>query len=296
MEGAVMTADHDTARSPGARLRALVAEDIVPCPGVYDALSARLTEAAGFRCCFAMSISVALATYGLPDMGLVTQTEMRDTVLRITDAVDIPLLVDADDGFGTSLSVARTVTLLERAGAAGVQIEDMATPKRPGVLGGKQVIDADEMARRVTIAKQAQTDPDFVLVARTDARGVTDLDDCVRRLKLYEAAGADIVYCAQPQGVEEVKQLADAVSVPLQITSSEARAGIPRLTLEEYRELGASLVVYPQATILASYAATAEVLEEIHRTQSNEGVMSRLRTFDELNELAGYDGWMASFR
>ena len=250
---------------PAAALRALLAgPDATVVVGAVNALSARLVERAGFACCFVTGAGLANAQFGLPDIGLVTQTEVVGEAARICDAVDIPVIVDADTGFGGPLSVMRTVHLLERAGAAAVQIEDQAMPKRCGHFAGQRLVEPAEMLARIDAALSARADPDLVLIARTDARSVLGFEEAITRARLYAEAGADVIFLEAPRTVEELRRIpAELAGTPVLLNVVEG-GRTPQLPLEELRAMGYRLVLHANLLLRVMLKAGEEALAHLH--------------------------------
>ncbi|MGI9659659.1 MAG: isocitrate lyase/PEP mutase family protein, partial [Gaiellaceae bacterium] len=204
------------------RLRHLLAEDgALLVPGAYNPLVARILELEGFSAIYAGGYAAAAAAHGLPDIGLVTMSELTDHLARITRVIDVPLIADADTGFGELTNTARAVREYERAGVAGVQIEDQVFPKRCGHMEGKQVVAGDKMAEKVRAAVAARSNPDTVIIARTDAIAVTGLDDAIERMKAYEAAGADVIFPDAPTSVDDMRTIRAEIGLPLVANMSE---------------------------------------------------------------------------
>src|SRR4051794_18658139 len=206
--------------SPGRRLRDAWSRQPIAVPGVFNALVARMAERLGFQAIY-LSGGALSAAAGLPDVGLATLPEFVDEARRITQATVLPLICDADTGFGEALNVERTVRLLENAGAAGLHLEDQRLPKRCGHLSGKSLVAPEEMAAKLRAAVAARRDPDFVVIARTDARGVTGFDDAVKRARLYLEAGADAIFPEALESAEEFAAFAQAVPAPLLANNTE---------------------------------------------------------------------------
>src|SRR5437588_1044686 len=200
----------DARMSPGRRLRHAWNAEPIAVPGVFNALVARMAERTGFRAVY-LSGAALSASFGVPDVGLVTLSEFVDAARTITQATSLPLLCDADTGFGEALNVERTVRLFENAGVAGIHLEDQELPKRCGHLSGKHLVEPEAMAAKVRAAKAARSSHDFVIIARTDARGVTGFDDAVRRAKLYLQAGADAIFPEALESAEEFEAFAKAI-------------------------------------------------------------------------------------
>ncbi|HET7387429.1 MAG TPA: oxaloacetate decarboxylase [Nocardioidaceae bacterium] len=268
------------------RLRELLAGPApVLAPGAYDALGARLIEAAGFDCVYMTGFGTAAGLLGRPDIGLLTGTEMVDNARRVAGAVGVPVVADADTGYGNPLNVIRTVTDYERAGVAGIHLEDQVMPKRCGHLSGKAVIDPEDMVAKVRAAVAARSDPDFVLIARTDARAVNGLDDALRRGSAYLDAGADVLFVEAPQTEAEVERVAREFSgAPLLFNWVEG-GRTPPLTVHELGELGFRLVIFPIGPLLAATSAMRSYLGEVRGGAQAQGA-GRL-TLEQFVELIG---------
>jgi 2,3-dimethylmalate lyase len=247
-----------------ARLRALLSgRDTVVAPGAYDALSARLVEAAGFGAVYMTGFGVSGSLLGRPDVGLLTMTEMVGTARRICSAVGVPVIADADTGYGNAVNVVRTVREYEAAGVAGIHLEDQVAPKRCGHLDGKQVVPAEVMVDRVRAAVDARRDPDFVLIARTDARAVEGLAAALDRAARYREAGADLLFVEAPQSHEEIETVAkELAGVPLLFNWAEG-GKTPPVPLDRLRKLGFRLVICPISALLAATSAVRSVLGRI---------------------------------
>lgn len=236
------------------RLRELLAErSAVLAPGVYDGLSASLTAAAGFRAAYMSGAAVA-AAIGVPDIGLATQTEMTRQAGLLAGLLDIPLVADADTGFGDVTHAYRTVRLYENAGVAAIQLEDQEFPKRCGHLDSKRVVPAQEFAAKIEAAAEARSDPGTVIIARTDARATHGFDEAVRRVNLYAEAGADMVFLEAPQTIEEVRRMPSEVGVPA-LFNVVPGGKTPAVALDVLREAGYALVIMPALNV--GIAATA---------------------------------------
>lgn len=249
-----------------ARLRELLAGDtLVVAPGAFDALSARLVEAAGFPAVYMTGFGTSAALLGRPDVGLLTMTEMVQAAGRIRSAVEVPVIADADTGYGNALNVIRTVREYEAAGVAAIHLEDQVAPKRCGHLDGKRVVPAETMTDRVRAAVAARTNPDFVLIARTDARGVEGFDAAIDRARRYRDAGADVLFVEALQSEAEIERVAELFSdVPLLFNWAEG-GKTPPLGRDRLRELGFRLVICPISTLLAATEAIRAVLGRIAR-------------------------------
>src|SRR6201996_3672319 len=238
-------------RRPGgpARLRELLdSGQTIVAPGAFDPLAARLVEEAGFPAVYMTGFRTSAALLGRPDVGLLTMTEMADNAAKMAACVDIPLLADADTGYGNPLNVIRTVGVYEAAGVAGLHLEDQVAPKKCGHMENKQVIGAQEMAQKIRAAVDARTDPDFVIIARTDARAVEGLEAALDRARRYRDAGADMLFVEAPQSLDEIETIADRLAdVPLLFNYAEG-GRTPAVTHAFLRDLGFRLVIFPLST------------------------------------------------
>jgi 2,3-dimethylmalate lyase len=280
------------------RLRELLAgERIVVAPGAYDALSARLIEQAGFDVVYMTGSGAANSLLGQPDLGLTTMTEMASQAARICAATTLPVVADADTGYGGPLNVRRTVQEYERAGVAGLHIEDQVFPKRCGHFEGKQVIPVDEMVGKIRAALAARTDPNLVIIARSDAAAVEGLDAAVRRGEAYQDAGADALFIEAPRSVEDLRTIGRSFRVPLVANMVEGGA-TPLQPAAELDAMGFRLVLYAGALLRTAAFAMQQTLEYLHTTGSTIGMEDRLITFDERNrvtDLDGLQGWADEF-
>jgi 2,3-dimethylmalate lyase len=276
--------------APGApaRLRELLnSGQTVVAPGAFDPLAARLVEEAGFAAVYMTGFGTSAALLGRPDVGLLTMTEMADSAGRIAACVDIPLIADADTGYGNPLNVIRTVGAYEAAGVAGLHIEDQVAPKKCGHMEGKQVIGADEMAQKVRAAVDARTDPDFVIIARTDARAVEGLDRALDRARRYRDAGADVLFIEALVSEAEIEAAAAAFpDVPLLFNWAEG-GKTPPVSLGRLTELGYRIVIFPIGTLLAATAAMRRILREIAAAGTPASLLGELPTFGEFTDFIG---------
>jgi methylisocitrate lyase len=266
----------------GARLRAaMAAESPLQIVGAVNAYAAMQAERAGFRALYLSGAGVANHSLGLPDLGMTNLGDVVTDTRRITAATDLPLLVDIDTGWGHAFTIDRAVRELERAGAAGVQIEDQAGAKRCGHRPNKQVVDAAEMADRVRAAVGARSDPDFVVVARTDAL------DAPARAQAYEAAGADVIFAEAQTTLEDYRRVVDAVSIPVLANLTEFGM-TPLFTLDELRGAGVAIALYPLSASRAAARAAEGVYAAIRSQGTQRGVVERMQTRDELYEVLDY--------
>ncbi len=280
----------DTLGSPGKRLRAAYQATPISVPGVFNALVGRMAERLGFQAVY-LSGAALSASMALPDVGLATLTEFVEMARSIATATRLPLLCDADTGFGEALNVERTVRLFEDAGAAGIHLEDQQMPKRCGHLSGKQLVDAEVMAAKIRAAVAARRDADFVIIARTDARGVTGFDEAVRRARLYIAAGADAIFPEALENREEFAAFARAMtSVPLLANMTEFGRS-PSLDFAELAEMGYRIVLYPVTPLRVALRAAQTVLVDILAKGHQRDQLERMLTRAELYELLDYAGY-----
>ena len=277
-------------RRPGgpARLRALLESgQTIVAPGAFDPLSARLVEEAGFPAVYMTGFGTSAALIGRPDVGLLTMTEMVGNAGRIAACVDIPVIADADTGYGNPLNVIRTVGAYEAAGVAGIHIEDQVAPKKCGHLEGKLVIPAEEMAEKVRAAVEARTQPEFVIIARTDARAVEGLERALRRGRMYREAGADVLFIealtSEAEAEEAVRALPD---VPLLFNWAEG-GKTPPISLDRLTEMGYRIVIFPIGTLLAATGAMRRILQEIAQAGTPAAAIGELPTFAEFVDFIG---------
>ena len=274
---------------PRRRLRALLAgPGPVVAPGAYDAMSARLIEQAGFDVVYMTGFGTTAALTGRPDVGLLSATEMVDNARRVVAAVDVPVIADADTGYGNAINVVRTVQLYEQAGVAGLHLEDQVLPKKCGHMSGKTVISAAEMVGKIEAAVAARRDPDLVLIARTDAAAVEGLDAAVERARAYAAAGADLLFVEAPRSESDIATVADALAGTAPLVFNWAEGGrTPPLRLDRIAELGFTLVLFPIGTLLAATAGMRSLLATLRRDGTPAAALPGLPTFDEFTDLVG---------
>lgn len=273
-------------RRPGLR-ELLDAGEMVLAPGCYDALGARLVEEAGFPAVYMTGFGSAASRLGRPDVGLMTLPEMVDNAGRIAQAVEIPVIADADTGYGNPINVIRTVREYEAAGVSAIHLEDQIMPKKCGHMEGKQVIPAVEMAAKVSAAVAARRSPDFLIIARTDARAVEGLPAALDRAQLYREAGADMLFVEAPQSTEEIEAVARSFpDVPLLFNYAEG-GKTPPVTHEFLRDLGFLLVIFPISTLLAAAAAIRSVLAQIKADGTPIDVLPSLLPFEDFLDFIG---------
>lgn len=273
--------------SPGRKLRDAIEQATIQVPGAPNALVARMIEQAGYDAMYLSGAAFSAGVLGLPDVGLFTLTELVQQTTFLTRGVSLPLIVDADTGFGETVNVERTVIELEAAGAAAIQLEDQVLPKRCGHLAGKKLVTPKEMCDKLRAANDARLDPDLVLIGRTDARGVTGLDDAIDRAKRYLDAGADWIFPEALASRDEFERFAREVEAPLVANMTEFGKG-PLLNLEELAQLGYSVVLYPVTLLRVAMKATEAALAVIAAEGSQESVLDLMQTREELYELLDY--------
>jgi methylisocitrate lyase len=256
-------------------------------PGTFNALSARLAERLGFRAVYLSGAALSAGWAGLPDIGLLTQTEFAEQAAVLARATSLPVLCDADTGFGEPIHVERTVRLYEEAGAAGLHLEDQVMPKRCGHLTGKALVETGAMAAKVRAAVAARRDADFVIVARTDARSVEGFDAAVARACAYLAAGADMVFPEALESADEFARFARFVDAPLLANMTEFGRS-PLLDFEELARLGYRAVIYPVTTLRVAMKAVEETLTHLRDQGSQRDLLGRMQTRAELYDLLGY--------
>lgn len=276
------------------RFRRLVeAKEILIMPGAHDALCARLIEQAGFAALTAGGYSATAGLLGQPDTGQLTATEMADFYARLCDNVSIPLFADADTGYGNVTNVARTIRAYERAGVAGLFIEDQVAPKRCGHMAGKAVIPVEEMIGKVKAALDARVDGDLMIMARTDALTVNGLDDAIERAQLYREAGADMIFVESPRNVAEMRRICGEIDAPLMANNVEAGLS-PILPATELQAIGYDVVAFPVAATYAVARAVGELMATLKRDGTTAAYRKRMLRFDDFNALVGLDDLRAT--
>lgn len=273
--------------SAGARFRSLLARDIVVMPGVFNAITAKLAEQAGFDALYLSGAGVTNSLTGFPDIALLTQTEMVQQARYVAQATFLPVIADADTGYGEALNVVRTVREMEHAGLAGIHLEDQVSPKRCGHLQGKQVIPAEEMAKKVRAAVHARSDPDFLVIARTDARGVNGLEDAITRALRYLEAGADAIFPEALRSPEEFEEFARRVPAPLLANMTEF-GQTPYLSVQDFARMGYAMVIFPMTAFRVMMKAAEEAYAELKRTGTQSALLHRMQTRQELYTLLRY--------
>src|SRR6266852_4764579 len=275
--------------SPGRRLREAWTVQPIAVPGVFNALVARMAQRLGYQGLYLSGAALSAAA-GVPEVGLFTLSEFVEAARSITLACSLPLLCDADTGFGEALNVERAVCLFEGAGAAGIHIEDQQLPKRCGHLSGKQLVEPEVMAAKLRAAIQARRDPDFVIVARTDARGVTGFDDAVRRARFYLDVGADAIFPEALESADEFTAFATALKAPLLANMTEFGRS-PLLDLATLAAMGYRMVLYPVTALRVALRATQTAFAEISKHGHQRDLLAQMLTRAELYDLLDYSAY-----
>lgn len=269
------------------RLKELIlASEILIMPGAHDALVARIIEKIGFQAVTLGGYPATANLLGKPDVSLLTMTEMVEYTRRICDAVDLPVFTDGDTGYGNVTNVYRTVKEMERAGAAGMFIEDQVFPKRCGHMEGKQVIPTEEMVAKIKAALDARTDPDFIIMARTDALAVYGIEEAIHRGNLYREMGADLIFIEAPQTIEDMKKINREINAPTLANNIEG-GKTPLLTAKELERIGYNVVVFPISSTYCIAKAVMDLMEELKEKGTTESFLDRMIPFSYFNELVG---------
>jgi 2,3-dimethylmalate lyase len=282
-----MNAFLNDGRAGSQSLRQLMAgREPILAPGAYDALSARLIEAAGFPAVYMTGFGTAASVLGRPDVGLLGMSEMVSNARRIVEAVGVPVIADADTGYGNPLNVIRTVHAYEQAGVAAIHLEDQVMPKKCGHMEGKQLVPPEDMVAKLRAAVAARRG-DLVLIARTDARAVEGLENALRRARLYRDAGADVLFFEAPQTEAEIETVArELADVPLLFNWAEG-GKTPPITYERLRELGFRIIIYPISALLAATRGIRDILETIRRDGTPAAALAGLPGFQEFLDFIG---------
>jgi 2-methylisocitrate lyase-like PEP mutase family enzyme len=278
---------------PTTRLRQLIADgDVVVAPGVYDGLSARLAARAGFPALYATGGGIA-RSMGYPDLGLLSPREIVDRLANIVEhAGGVPVIADADTGYGNALNVRRTVREFERAGVAALHLEDQTFPKRCGHYDDKTVVSTTEMVQKLRAAREALDDPDLVLIARTDALAVEGLDAALERARAYQAAGADVIFVEAPTSEAEVETIATRIAAPKLINMFQG-GKTPLVALARLRRLGYRIVIIPSDLQRAAIRAMEDTLAAIARDGNSAAVADRMASFTDRETVVDTAGWLA---
>ena len=253
-------------------------------PGVYDAIGAKIVEKVGFEAMFQTGYGTSATLLGMPDYGFIGSTETVDNARRICHAVSVPVIVDADTGYGNALSVDKLVRELEASGASGIFLEDQKWPKRCGHMQGKEVIPKDEYAEKLQAAINARSNEDFIIVARTDARATEGLDKAIERGLYYNKIGADVIFIEAPKTIQEMKKIGNAINAPLVANMIEGGA-TPISSASQLREMGYKIILYPLSVLFSNTYATLQILKELKRAGTTKKLEKTMTNFDQFNEL-----------
>ena len=276
-----------SAESPGNKLRRAWQEGPIAVPGAFNALVAKMAERAGFPAVYLSGAALSAGVAAVPDVGLLTLSEFVEQARYLTQAVEIPVIADADTGFGEALCTERTVRLFEAAGVAGIQLEDQRLPKRCGHLSGKQLVEPAEMQAKLRAAVAARRDADFVLIARTDARGVRGFDDAVARAGAYLDAGADVIFPEALESADEFERFARAVEAPLLANMTEFGKS-PLLPFDELGQMGYRIVLYPVTLLRLAMKTVEQALATLRADGTQASLVAGMQTRQELYDLLGY--------
>jgi len=258
------------------------AGELVVAPGVFNPLTAMITQAQGFEAVYMTGFGTSAMNHGYPDLGLLTMTEMVQNAERIAASVSIPLIADADTGYGNPINVVRTIQEYEKAGASAIHMEDQVWPKRCGHMTGKGIIDADEMAAKIRAAVEARSDPDFLIIARTDAIATHGFEHAVERGHLYAEAGADVLFIEAPTSVEEMEQIPKRLPERPHLVNMAPRT--PNLPVADLKDMGFSIALFPGICLAASIAACIEELQRFKENGKQRDFSDWIQSFSELND------------
>jgi 2,3-dimethylmalate lyase len=276
-------------RSLREQLKARRRDRVIAAPGVYDMVSLRMAAGMGFDALYMTGYGTVASYLGLPDAGLASYSDMVGRVELMARMTEAPLIADGDTGYGGLLNVRHTVKGYERAGAAAIQIEDQEFPKRCGHTVGRRVIPAEDMVRKIAVAIEARTSPDFLIVVRTDARSSFGLLEAIRRARIYAEAGADLLFVESPETEEEMAMIGRELGDKPLVANMVEGGRTPMLTPERLAEIGYALAIYPVSGLLSAAAALEAVYQQIHETGSSHGSPAPLYPFAKMNRLMGFE-------
>ena len=269
-------------------LKSIIKTETLLAPGIYDALSGLIAEQSGAKAVYLSGASIAYTRFGRSDLGLVSVSEVHDTLAAATDRIKIPIIVDADTGFGNALNVQRTIRNFERAGAAAIQIEDQSFPKRCGHLDGKVLVKKDEMVGKVKAAVDSRKTSDTLIIARTDARAVEGLQEAIDRAHAYHEAGADVLFIEAPRSVDELKLIRKSFDLNIPLLANMVEGGkTPVKTAKDLKSLGFNIVIFPGGAVRAATFQLQEYYAGLLENGSNSEFSKRMHDFDSLNAVIG---------
>ena len=262
-------------------------------PGIYDALSAKIAQQVGFEAVFHTGYGTAATLLGVPDIGLVSFSEMKERVSNICNSIDIPVVADADTGYGNSLNTMRTVKDYIRSGASGLILEDQVWPKKCGHMKGKAVIPLDEMESKIKAASQSRKEEksDLVIVGRTDSLAIEGVDQAIDRVKRYHKAGADVLFIEAPDKIDELELIAKQIKLPLLLNQLEG-GRTPLITMEQAKKIGFKIILFPLTSLYSSTKAMFDSLSYLKKHQTSVGIEDQLVTFDKFNKIVNYDDFI----
>jgi len=269
-------------------LKRLLEQKQLVSPGAHDVLTALVIEKCGFQAVYMTGYGQAASHLGRPDIGLMSMTEMVSRARNMAAVVDIPVIADADTGFGNIINVIRTVREYEAANVAAIQLEDQVLPKRCGHMLGREVIPTKEMVGKIKAAVATRSDPDFMIVARTDARTLHGIDEALDRARAYEDAGADILFVESPESIDEMCRINEVLSKPTLANMVEG-GRTPMLSNEKLFEIGYSIVIYPTASVFATAHSMMQLMNHLKENGSTAGMMDKMISFEKFNDLIGLD-------
>ena len=253
-------------------------------PGIYDAIGAKIVEKVGFEAMFQTGYGTSATLFGMPDYGFIGSTETVDNARRICRAVSVPVIVDADTGYGNALSVWKLVRELENAGASGIFLEDQRWPKRCGHMQGKEVVTKEEYTEKLQAALDARSNKNFIIVARTDARATEGLDKAIERGLYYKKIGADVIFVEAPKTIQEMKKIGNSINAPLVANMIEGGA-TPISSETKLHEMGFKIILYPLSVLFSNTYATLQILRELKRSGTTRKLNKKLVNFDQFNDL-----------
>ena len=269
-------------------LKSIIKTETLLAPGIYDALSGLIAEQSGAQAVYLSGASISYTRFGRSDVGLVSVSEVHDTLAAVTDRIKIPIIVDADTGFGNALNVQRTIRSFERAGAAAIQIEDQSFPKRCGHLDGKVLIKKDEMVGKVKAAVDSRKTSDTLIIARTDARAVEGLQEAIDRAHAYHEAGADVLFIEAPRSVDELKLIRKSFDLNIPLLANMVEGGkTPVKTANDLKSLGFNIVIFPGGAVRAATFQLQEYYAGLLKNGSNSEFSKKMHNFDSLNSVIG---------
>ncbi|MDR3556790.1 MAG: isocitrate lyase/PEP mutase family protein [Syntrophobacteraceae bacterium] len=270
-------------------LRLLLEGDkLIVAPGAHNGISARIIEKVGFKALYATGYGASASQLSLPDVGLMTMTEMVDHMNNLVEAVSIPVIADGDTGYGNVINTVRTVRQFEKAGVAAIQLEDQVMPKKCGHMLGREIVARDEMVGKIEASVEARTDDDLVIIARTDARTKYGIDEAIRRGQAYAKAGADVIFIESPETIEEMKLINRSIEKPT-LANVVERGRTPQLPAGEMEKIGYKIAIFPISGLLAATKALFEVFGRLMETGSTNSVLENLYDFEGFNLLMGVE-------